>query len=81
MPRERLLEYEVKEGWEPLCRFLGKEVPGEAFPNVNDKDFFVKGHGQLWAYAVFRAVRNVGIAGLSVGMGVLAWWTYRRNYG
>ncbi|KAL8945884.1 MAG: hypothetical protein Q9222_007637, partial [Ikaeria aurantiellina] len=78
VPKERLLEYRVQEGWEPLCRFLGKEVPvGEEFPNVNDTENFVKGHGQLWAYAVFNAVKNVGIAGCTVGVGVLAWWMYR----
>ena len=27
-----LLVYEVKEGWDPLCRFLGKEIPQEDFP-------------------------------------------------
>ncbi|KAJ5730881.1 uncharacterized protein N7483_005389 [Penicillium malachiteum] len=30
--KEDFLEYRVAEGWEPLCRFLGKEIPGEAFP-------------------------------------------------
>jgi hypothetical protein len=23
------------EGWEPLCRFLGVEVPATVFPHVN----------------------------------------------
>ncbi|KAL5319829.1 hypothetical protein ACEPPN_012887 [Leptodophora sp. 'Broadleaf-Isolate-01'] len=27
VPKERFLEYYVSEGWEPLCEFLGKEVP------------------------------------------------------
>lgn len=81
VPKDRLLEYEVKEGWAPLCEFLGKEVPEEEFPNVNDKEFFVEGHGKLWAYAVFRAARNVlGVGVLSVAVGVLAWWMYRRRY-
>lgn len=31
-PKERLLEYEMGDGWEPLCRFLGKEVPDVDFP-------------------------------------------------
>ena len=31
-----LLVFEVREGWEPLCRFLGKEVPGEEFPRSDD---------------------------------------------
>lgn len=37
---DRLLELDVAEGWEPLCRFLGVEVPDEPFPNVNDRAFF-----------------------------------------
>jgi hypothetical protein len=32
---ERLLVYEVGQGWEPLCRFLGLPVPDEPFPHVN----------------------------------------------
>ena len=26
VPKERLLEFSVKEGWEPLCKFLGKTL-------------------------------------------------------
>ena len=37
VPAERLLVYEVKEGWEPLCEFLGVAVPDEPFPRLNDK--------------------------------------------
>jgi hypothetical protein len=33
---ERLLVYEVKEGWGPLCEFLGVEVPDKPFPRLND---------------------------------------------
>jgi Sulfotransferase domain len=35
VPAERLLVYRVQEGWEPLCRFLGVDVPDEPFPHVN----------------------------------------------
>lgn len=42
VPPEKLLVYEVKEGWEPLCAFLGVEVPGDMpFPRLNDRDNFV----------------------------------------
>ena len=38
---DRLLVYEVKEGWEPLCRFLGVPVPeGRPFPHLNDAQEF-----------------------------------------
>jgi hypothetical protein len=43
VPAERLLVFEVKEGWEPLCEFLGAETPKDApFPHLNDSDSFRK---------------------------------------
>lgn len=33
---ERLLVFDTKQGWEPLCKFLGKEVPHVEFPWVNN---------------------------------------------
>ncbi len=36
VPPERLLVYDVKEGWAPLCDFLDVEVPDEPFPHLND---------------------------------------------
>ena len=36
IPEERLLVFEVKNGWEPLCQFLQVPVPDEPFPNAND---------------------------------------------
>lgn len=32
---ERLLVFDVKQGWEPLCRFLGRPVPDVPFPRSN----------------------------------------------
>lgn len=41
VPADRLLVYEVSQGWEPLCRFLDVAVPaGEPFPQVNDTASF-----------------------------------------
>jgi Sulfotransferase domain len=34
---DRLLTYEVTQGWEPLCRFLGVPLPGEPFPRSNER--------------------------------------------
>eukprot|EP00035_Acanthoeca_spectabilis_P021629 m.439239 g.439239 ORF g.439239 m.439239 type:complete len:258 (-) comp18359_c0_seq1:102-875(-) len=36
VPKDQLLVFNVKEGWAPLCAFLGKEVPTEPFPFVNE---------------------------------------------
>ena len=37
---ERLLVYEVAQGWEPLCRFLGVPVPTGPMPKVNSTEEF-----------------------------------------
>jgi hypothetical protein len=39
---ERLLVYQVSEGWAPLCRFLGVDVPDVAFPHENDLGDFAR---------------------------------------
>ena len=36
VPPERLLVFDVREGWQPLCSFLQLPVPDFPFPNVND---------------------------------------------
>ncbi|OAA65324.1 hypothetical protein SPI_02111 [Niveomyces insectorum RCEF 264] len=35
VPKDRLLEWDISDGWEPLCKFLGKPVPNEEFPHAN----------------------------------------------
>jgi hypothetical protein len=38
LPPERLLVFSPKEGWQPLCTFLGVAVPDAPFPRVNSRD-------------------------------------------
>jgi hypothetical protein len=46
---KRLLVYEVSEGWEPLCRFLGVTVPAAPFPARNSTEEFQKHVGEIMA--------------------------------
>lgn len=41
VPAERLLVYEVSQGWRPLCEFLGVPMPGEPFPAQNSRAEFI----------------------------------------
>ena len=41
IPAERLLVYEVSQGWGPLCEFLGVTAPGEPFPAQNSRAEFI----------------------------------------
>jgi hypothetical protein len=43
-PKEKLLEYQVGQGWEPLCAFLGKDVPDVEFPRADDWGAYKKEH-------------------------------------
>jgi len=37
VPADRLLVFDVREGWGPLCNFLGVDIPNAPFPHLNDK--------------------------------------------
>lgn len=49
IPAAQLLVYEVADGWEPLCRFLGVPVPERPFPHVNSTDDFQRLRDQMIA--------------------------------
>lgn len=66
LPRERLLEWSVKDGWEPLCKFLGKPVPDEPFPNGNPTTEWVQRVGDTLMEYNQRAVRNMVVFGAVV---------------
>lgn len=36
----RLLVFNVRDGWRPLCEFLGRPVPDEPFPQTNERVAF-----------------------------------------
>lgn len=38
VPPDQLLVMSMKEGWDPLARFLGKKRPEKPFPRVNDAE-------------------------------------------
>jgi hypothetical protein len=40
IPKERLLVYEVSQGWGPLCEFLGVAAPEGPMPKVNSTEEF-----------------------------------------
>ncbi|MDQ6606798.1 MAG: hypothetical protein M3Z06_09675 [Actinomycetota bacterium] len=40
VPAERLLVWDVSEGWAPLCEFLEVRIPAAPMPRVNDSEEF-----------------------------------------
>lgn len=70
VPPERLLVYEVKQGWEPLCKFLGVPVPDEPFPHENDRAEFQKFHRMLHITGNAIIAGAVALVGVAVALGV-----------
>ena len=70
VPADRLLVFEVKQGWGPLCAFLGKEMPDTPFPNVNDTEQFQQLIHKI--RRTFFMIHTAGVVG-AVALAGLAW--------
>lgn len=70
LPNDRLLEWSVEDGWEPLCRFLGKDVPQMDFPNGNPPKAWAERIARTMEMHHQRAVRNMLIFGAIIFVGV-----------
>ncbi|EFC81040.1 sulfotransferase family protein [Parafrankia sp. EUN1f] len=55
IPADRLLVFDVAEGWGPLCDFLGVPVPAEEFPRLNDRTAYAEKHRARLAAAMAQA--------------------------
>jgi hypothetical protein len=66
VPAGRLLEYDVREGWGPLCRFLEVDKPDQPFPSGNDKDGFRSSCRSKDLSKAGKFVRNVCLGVIAV---------------
>lgn len=71
-PKERLLEFDLKEGWGPLCAFLGKEKPEVAFPRLNERGSLAERSREFQKASLLNILRNLGLIGASVAVAVFA---------
>src|SRR5215207_6851284 len=61
IPTQRLLVFDVKEGWEPLCVFLGVPVPAdEPFPHLNDVADFSRRQRDQYRHIARRLLPALG---------------------
>jgi Sulfotransferase domain len=88
LPKERLLEMKIQDGYKPLCNFLGVPIPTkivdekeveEAFPMVNESAIFVE-RLVIWRRIQNRRImKKVGTFVSVVGMfGAGLWFLLRR---
>lgn len=63
-----VLEFRAEQGWEPLCKFLGKEVPDTEFPRLNEAKTFAI----IKTIVITRGL----LAYAALGGGIWAAWRY-----
>ena len=71
IPKDRLLEFKLEQGWEPLCKFLGNEVPSTPFPHINETASFQAKMSVLKKRAMIRMLKSYGpglLAGAAVAL-------------
>jgi len=61
VPKDKLLVFEAKMGWEPLCKFLGVPVQKVTYPRVNDTAEF-----QAHVDRINTAGMTMGVVGLGI---------------
>jgi len=77
VPASNLLVYNVSQGWEPLCAFLGVDVPKDTpFPHLFDTAAF---ENQIKERTRFAAVRLGAAATPLVLLMALGVWFWRRR--
>ena len=73
VPADRLLVFRVQDGWEPLCKFLGRDVPaGIPFPHLNEGKETLEALARERLFG--RWIRAARIAAPVGALVLLLWW-------
>lgn len=81
VPKDKLFEFSVKDGWVPLCRFLGKDVPNIPFPHVNQNSEYYEQQFREERNILIKdlSIKAAGILGILVGGAFLVCRAMKRN--
>ncbi|KAF2161926.1 hypothetical protein M409DRAFT_69449 [Zasmidium cellare ATCC 36951] len=74
VPKERMLEFELGQGWEPLCKFLDKPVPNVPFPHRNEAHTTKAGIDVFIVKALMNSLRNIAVV---LGFAAIAMYLVR----
>lgn len=77
VPPEKLLDYNVTQGWEPLAAFLDVPVPSEEFPSGNDPINFFKLFRKADARRRIQSMQAIGTILGIVGVLAAVTWNFR----
>lgn len=70
IPSNRLLVFNVKQGWAPLCKFLNLPIPNIEYPRVNSSQNFQKNLG------IMKILDLIIVVSFSIAL----WFAFKRNF-
>ncbi|KAL2070028.1 hypothetical protein VTL71DRAFT_14708 [Oculimacula yallundae] len=73
VPPEKLFFFQVKDGWEPLCKILNCPVPDEPFPRANDGQAMQEFFESMVKAAAIRWMQIIVVPGACIAMSFWAW--------
>jgi len=75
VPKEKLLEFKLTDGWEPLCAFLGKDIPDTDFPWVNETKALQEKIKSVQTGLMLKAIRRIAPVFVAAAViGVAYYW-------
>lgn len=77
VPADRLLVFDVREGWAPLCAFLGVPEPADPFPRENDTATFQRRQRDALTRALVP--RAIAVTAIGTVVALTAWVVRRRR--
>ena len=74
VPKDKLFYFNVKDGWEPLCKALDVPVPkDQPFPRLNDAKAFGNVFEDWAKQGLLRWAAAVGVGAVSIGVAAAVW--------
>ncbi len=73
-PKERLLVFNLQDGWEPLCKLLNVPIPDVPFPRINDSDELQRRINVSLKISMTRVLKKAGLFLSVAGIAVFAWY-------
>lgn len=79
VPEDRLLNFEMRDGWAPLCEFLGKDQPKEPFPWINEQEEYARRVWEfqkqfLWSFGNWSISKAAPVVSVAAAL-----WIYQRK--
>ncbi|KAI0160582.1 hypothetical protein GGR57DRAFT_490272 [Xylariaceae sp. FL1272] len=78
VPPEKRLEFNLDDGWEPLCAFLGKDIPSVPFPRENDRQTLYKQTRKTSNNVVYKSMFRILQYLVPVAVGGYSMWYLRK---